>query len=355
MGNFYFIKQESVAKRILKFILINLVIALVIVVFFCPKCFLSLKGLKLIFPDFVFSFFMSSSLAFGGFVVEAYFNNKISWVNFPVKRLLLTLLIYLTYSFVVSYVISVVGYLLMFPEITIENMNWVGMMDRTIFPIGVALVLISLFTARSWLYEWKNAAIEAEQLRTEKLAGQYQSLKNQLNPHFLFNSLNVLTNLVYENADKSASFIQQLSKIYRYVLDVQQEELVCLADEIGFAQNYLSLQKLRFEENLNYEIKVNHINDYYLPPLSLQLLLENAIKHNVVSMEHPLKIDIFQNEDVLIVSNIFQPKESGEVESSGIGLDNIRRRYNLMSDKTPDINNTGEKFEVKLPLLKIEK
>ncbi|MGM0579670.1 MAG: sensor histidine kinase [Bacteroidota bacterium] len=298
---------------------------------------------------------MSSALSYGGFVVEAYFDKEMSWVKFPVKRLLLTLLIYLSYSFVVSYFISVIGYLIMIPEITLDNINWVSMMDETIFPIGIALVLISIFTARSWLYEWRNAAIEAEQLRTEKIAGQYQSLKNQLNPHFLFNSLNVLTNLVYENADKSASFIQQLSKIYRYVLDVQQEELVSLADEISFAHNYLSLQKLRFEENLMYEIVTDNIVDFHLPPLSLQLLLENAIKHNIVSMEHPLKIKIYQKEDVLIVSNNFQPKNPKEIESNGIGLENIKRRYELMSDKKPEIINTETEFSVKLPLLTLKK
>lgn len=355
MGYFYFTKKESVPKRIGKFILVNVIIALGLVLFFCPKCFLSLRGLKLIFPDFVFSFFMSSSLAFGGFVVEAYFNKKISWVSFPVKRLLLTLLIYLTYSFVASYLISVVGYLIMVPEITLDNINWISMMDETIFPIGIALVLISLFTARSWLYEWRNAAIEAEQLRTEKLAGQYQSLKNQLNPHFLFNSLNVLTNLVYEDADKSASFIQQLSRIYRYVLDVQQEELVSLTDEINFAQNYLSLQKIRFDENLIYDIKTDRIENYYLPPLSLQLLLENAIKHNVVSMEHPLKIQIYQEGEFLIVSNNFQPKKLEKVESTGIGLENIRRRYELLSNRQLELIKTEAEFFVKLPLLTINK
>ncbi|WP_375580798.1 sensor histidine kinase [Marivirga tractuosa] len=298
---------------------------------------------------------MSSALSFGGFMVEDYFDKGMSWVKFPVKRLLLTLLIYLFYSFVVSYILSVIGRLFFDSEATFKTIDWLPMTEYTILPVGIALVLISVFTARSWLYEWRNAAIEAEQLRTEKLAGQYQSLKNQLNPHFLFNSLNVLTNLVYENADKSASFIQQLSKIYRYVLDVQQEELVSLADEIGFAQNYLSLQKIRFEENLIYDIKTEHIDNFYLPPLSLQLLLENAIKHNIVSMEHPLKIKIHQKRDILVVSNNFQPKSTNEIESNGIGLENIKRRYELMSDKMPEISKTETEFSVTLPLLILKK
>lgn len=347
-------KQNPFYIKLAKFILLNLIIALVLMISFCPKCFLSFSGIKSLLPDFIFSFFMSSALSFGGFAVEDYFDKKMSWVKFPVKRLLLTLLIYLSYSFVISFLLSIVFTLYVNENANLQNLDWVRMTKNTILPVSIAIILITIFTARSWLYEWRNAAIEAEQLRTEKLAGQYQSLKNQLNPHFLFNSLNVLTNLVYENADKSASFIQQLSKIYRYVLDVQQEELVSLADEIGFAQNYLSLQKIRFEENLIYDIKTDHIDHFYLPPLSLQLLLENAIKHNIVSMEHPLKVKIHQNEDVLIVSNNFQPKNKNEIESNGIGLENIKRRYELMSDKKPEIDETETEFSVKLPLLSLK-
>ena len=346
--------QKSIYTRLGKFILLNLGIVSVLMFFFCPKCFLSLNGIKSLLPDFIFSFFMSSALSFGGFAVERVFDKGLSWVKFPVKRLFLTLLIYLSYSFVISYIISVVGLLILNPAVTWQNIDWIKIIDRTTLPVMIALVIITIFTARSWLYEWRNAAIETEQLRTEKLAGQYQSLKNQLNPHFLFNSLNVLTNLVYENADKSASFIQQLSKIYRYVLDVQQEELVSLADEIGFAQNYLSLQKIRFEENLVYDIKTEHIENFYLPPLSLQLLLENAIKHNIVSMAYPLKINIHQEGDVLIVRNNFQPKNKNEIESNGIGLENIKRRYELMSDKKPEIIQTATEFCVKLPLLSLK-
>jgi len=346
--------QKPIKNKLVKFVLMNLGIAFMLMIIFCPKCFFRLDYLIQLIPDFIFSFFMSSALSYGGFAVESYFDKGLSWVKFPVKRLLLTLLIYLLYSFVISYILSVCYSLLVGEGVTVYNLDWLKMTENTVLPIVIALVLISIFTARSWLYEWRNAAIEAEQLRTEKLAGQYQSLKNQLNPHFLFNSLNVLTNLVYENADKSASFIQQLSKIYRYVLDVQQEELVSLADEIGFAQNYLSLQKLRFEDNLIYDIEINHIDGFYLPPLSLQLLLENAIKHNIVSMEHPLKIEIFQKDDILMVSNNFQPKKYDKVDSSGIGLENIRRRYELMSDKHPEIINSSIEFSVKLPLLRLD-
>lgn len=312
-----------------------------------------MDGIVDLIPDFLFSFLMSSTLSFGGFMVEAYFDAKMSWIKFPVKRLLLTVLIYLAYSFIASYILSAVFTLMVNDRLTWQNIDWVKMMNNTILPVTVAIVLITIFTARSWLFEWRNAAIETEKLRTEKLAGQYRSLKDQLNPHFLFNSLNVLSGLVYENADKSAEFIQQLSKIYRYVLEIQQEELVSLKEELKFAKSYLSLQKIRFEDSLRFEIIVDNGKDFFLPPLSLQLLLENAVKHNIASMEYPLLIKINQKGERLIISNSYQPKSSPDSESTGIGLENIRKRYELLSDQVPKITQTETEFIVDLPLLQV--
>jgi LytS/YehU family sensor histidine kinase len=243
--------------------------------------------------------------------------------------------------------------LIIIEEVTWQNIEWVKMIDNTILPVTIAIIIITIFTARSWLYEWRNAAIETEKLRTEKLAGQYRSLKDQLNPHFLFNSLNVLSRLVYENADKSAEFIQQLSKIYRYVLEIQQEELVSLQEEIKFARSYLSLQKIRFEDSLLFEIDIQKDGDYLLPPLSLQLLLENAVKHNVASLAHPLQISIIQEGTQLKVTNTYQPKQSRDSESTGIGLENIRKRYALLSDLSPRITQSETSFTVDLPLLQL--
>ncbi len=288
-------------------------------------------------------------------MVEGYFDAKMSWIKFPVKRLLLTVIVYLSYSFIASYILSAVFTLIVDDSVTLQNLDWVKMISYTRLPVTIALVVITIFTARSWLFEWRNAAIETEKLRTEKLAGQYRSLKDQLNPHFLFNSLNVLSGLVYENADKSAEFIQQLSKIYRYVLEIQQEELVSLEEEIKFAKSYLSLQKIRFEDSLRFEINVVNGKDLFLPPLSLQLLLENAIKHNVASMEKPLHISIIQEGAHLKIKNSLQPKQHPDSESTGIGLDNIKKRYALLSDSLPTIQKIEKEFIVVLPLLQLTK
>ncbi|GAB2495369.1 sensor histidine kinase [Algoriphagus taiwanensis] len=345
-------EQKGLWNDLRKFLLINLGIALALQVYFCASCLISLEGIISIIPEFIFSFVVSMALSFGGSRVEDFWDPRLSWIHHPVKRLFATVITYMAYSFIASFVI-VFLYAWIDGQFTLSSIPWDGILEFTFVPMRIALIFMAIFTTRSWLMEWRKSAIEAEQLRSEKLASQYQSLKDQLNPHFLFNSLNALSNLVYEDADRSAAFIQKLSKIYRYVLDVQQEELVELDRELDFARNFLELQKIRFEENLNFSVEVTQSKGFYLPPLSLQLLLENAIKHNIASQENPLFISILQKENELWVSNTYQPKTSQSEPSTGVGLENIRSRYRILNDRSPEIFQSENEFLVKLPLLKI--
>lgn len=346
-------EEQSLWKNFRKFILLNLGIAAILQVFYCPICFLSWENFALLWSDFLFSFLVSMALSWGGSRVQEYWDSRISWIKEPIKRMVAAGVTYLIYSFIVSYII-VFLYAWAEGQFTLDQIPWKGILNYSFTPMTIAMVFMAIFTARSWLFEWRKSALEAEQLRSSRLATQYQSLKDQLNPHFLFNSLNALSNLVYEDADKSASFIQKLSKIYRYVLDVQHEELVELDRELEFAKNYLELQKIRFEENLGYSISVPKCKGCYLPPLSLQLLLENAIKHNIASQDNPLFIQILQKENELWVSNTFQPKSSQNEPSTGVGLENIRQRYQILSDQSPSITQKENEFLVRLPFLKIE-
>ncbi len=339
-----------------QFILINVGIALLITAinFFINFDFYTTPGNEIgILRDFGFGFVFSAALSFGGSQVDMFFDKRMSWIQKPAKRLILTVVTYMAYTFIASFLI--VFTLAYFTgQFTLDDIPWSGIGQGTESPMLFALIFMAIFTTRSWLFEWRKSAIEAEQLRTEKISTQYQSLKNQLNPHFLFNSLNVLSNLVYEDADKSAEFIQKLSKIYRYVLEVQQEELVPLEKELGFAKNYLELQKLRFEDSLAYSIKVTDEESRQIPPLSLQLLLENAIKHNEASRNNPLFIEIFIDENDLIVSNTYQPKRVQHEESTGIGLKNIDMRYEFLSSRKPLIVNSDDEFVVRLPMIALE-
>lgn len=184
-----------------------------------------------------------------------------------------------------------------------------------------------------------------------KATASFETLKNQLDPHFLFNSLNVLSSLIEENPKKAQEFTVALSKIYRYVLDQKDKNLISVEEELNFAKLYVSLLKMRFEDAIIINFKTDaDMNDFRIVPLSLQLLLENAIKHNIISDQKPLKIDIFKEENYLVVQNSYQKKQTFE-KSTGIGLQNIIQRYNLVSNLEINIKQTNEHYVVKLPLI----
>ncbi|MDR7128565.1 sensor histidine kinase YesM [Algoriphagus sp. 4150] len=343
--------EKGIWNTLPSFLIINFGIVMVLMLYFCPTCFISWEGAKSMIPHFIFSFAITVAMSFGGNAVETFYDKRISWIHHPVKRLLLTSITYLSYAFIVSYIL-VFLYSWARGNIDLTDIPYSSLFQYSLMPMGIALIFMALFTTRSWLLEWRKSALEAEILRNEKLASQYQSLKDQLNPHFLFNSLNVLSGLVYESADRSAAFIQKLSRIYRYVLEAQKEELIEVEKEADFAVNFLALQKIRFEGSLKFLMEIDDKKGF-IPPLSLQLLLENAIKHNIVSEEKPLFIHIYRKENMLWISNTFQPKSSQTEPSTSVGLSNIKMRYQLISSQTIEVIKTEKEFLVKLPILEL--
>ncbi len=195
----------------------------------------------------------------------------------------------------------------------------------------------------------RQATLDAEVLQKENIIAKYESLKSQVSPHFLFNSFNALTNLVYEDQDKAAKFIKQLSEVYRYVLDTRDKEAVPLDEEVKFLTAYLFLQQIRFGNKLKLDIQLDGTRSL-VAPLVLQMLVENAIKHNIISEENPLKIYLRVEDGFIVVENNLQKKSVMLEESAGVGLDNIVRRYAFLSDKAVEIT-TGERFTVKLPVI----
>jgi len=299
--------------------------------------------------EFVYSFLISMALSLGISKIIDFTDNHISWIQAPVKRLFTELTTVIVYAFLISIIFSVFSLVLLNPNYNFTNLPWDNILRNSKFPIYISLFMTAILTSRAFLFEWRSAAIATEKLRGDRFQGQYQSLKNQLNPHFLFNSLNTLSNLVYADQEKAITFIQKLSKIYRYVLEVQKEELVSLKQELTFLESYLGLQKLRFNENLQIEINVPQ-QEKLLPPLSLQLLIENAIKHNVVSADDPLKISIVQLDNFITVTNNLQPKDISE-DSTGIGLNNIKSRLAFFTDEELSVSKNEHEFIVSLPLL----
>lgn len=199
----------------------------------------------------------------------------------------------------------------------------------------------------------KKSQVEAEQLKKITAEAQFEALRNQINPHFLFNCFNVLSSLVYKDADTSAKFISQLSNVYRYLLYNQDKKVVTLKEELDFLDSYIFLIKIRFGENIAIRNEITSDTEkYYLPPVVMQMLIENAIKHNIVSKKSPLEISIQSHNSSLIVTNNLQLKEIKE-ESTYIGLQNIQSRYLFLSDKPVKIEKTENRFSVTLPLLEI--
>ncbi len=221
-----------------------------------------------------------------------------------------------------------------------------------IFSLVMAFVImdLSLFL----LNKWRFSLAELERFKKENAEYRFELLQSQLNPHFLFNSLNTLSSLVYENQENAGLFIRKLSDVYRYILDHRDKDVVDLETELDFARSYILLMKLRFEENLKVDISLEEdASKYQMAPLTLQLLIENAIKHNIVSKKKPLQINIVLKENYLEVSNNLQPKTNKEY-SHQLGLKNISNRYQFLTDREVTIENNESTFKVRIPLINKE-
>ena len=230
--------------------------------------------------------------------------------------------------------------------------------ERTIwihlFYVILSLCVSTFMHARSFMVNWKNAA-KIEVTQQKIIAGtanaKFESLKNQIDPHFLFNSLNVLSSLIEENPENAQRFTTSLSKIYRYVLEQKDKELVTVQEELAFAKTYMNLLKMRFENSITFELPENYDNqEAKVVPLSLQLLLENTIKHNIVSEKKPLHIKIYVKDNCLIVENNLQKKEVLQ-DRRGVGIQNIVSRYAILTKRNVVIEESETIFAVQLPVL----
>jgi len=223
--------------------------------------------------------------------------------------------------------------------------------EKYLFPFLLSLI-VGLFLHAFYFYK----AIQESKVTEQKLiagtaSAKFDALKNQLDPHFLFNSLNVLTSLIEENPDQAQNFTTSLSKVYRYVLEQKNKELVSIEDELAFAKRYIGLLEMRFENSIVYTFPEKLENtEGKIIPLSLQLLLENSVKHNIVSEEKPLHISIVEENGFLVVKNNLQTK-SVIGKSSGYGLLNIQQRYDLLTARKVIIEKDKNTFQVKLPIL----
>ncbi len=265
---------------------------------------------------------------------------------------------HLSKGFLGSIVISLVTiFLLRFIEAVFFKGIAVGEFLRNERPIFyyvsllISIVVISIFYAVYYYRYVQERKVKEQKIIAGTASAQFDALKNQLDPHFLFNSLNVLTSLIEENPKAATKFTTALSKVYRYVLEQKNKELVTLEEELNFAKLYMSLIKMRFEDSIEFQQPETLQNpEAKVVPLSLQLLLENAVKHNQVTPSKKLRIRIEEQKGQLIIKNNIQPKKVIK-ESSGVGLRNIYQRYQLLTDRPMKVEKNEQEFRVTLPLL----
>ena len=210
-------------------------------------------------------------------------------------------------------------------------------------------VLINSFAV--FLIEFYVNSRNSQELQKEYIKMQYRQLKSQINPHFLFNSLNVLVSLINKDSDRASEYVKKLSEVYRYVLTYDTKDLATLREELDFIRNYMEILILRFGKGLSFKIEVeNDYLAYNIPPMTLQLLVENAVKHNIITPSCPLVIQIFTDNGVLCVSNNVNPRSHVE-SSNGIGLKNLDEKYRFLANKGIDVSVGESVYIVKLPVI----
>jgi two-component system, LytTR family, sensor kinase len=214
-----------------------------------------------------------------------------------------------------------------------------------------SLAVVAIYESIYFMNELRKSIEEKEMLKRESLQAQLNALKTQVNPHFLFNNLNTLTSVIPDNPQQAIAFVQQLSTVYRHILEVKDEKLIPLQEELDVLKAYAFLLKTRFGSNLAINIAVEHGKmQQHVVPLSLQLLMENAIKHNIVSADRPLTIEVYTVNGTLVMRNNLQKKKQ-LFESTGIGLNNIRNRYKLLCERLVEVKESSGSFTVSIPLI----
>jgi sensor histidine kinase YesM len=331
---------------IFRFLLANIVLSVFLVFAFMNGARQDWMSLLI---GFLWAFSISITQWTGLQLIHGYIDRKISWIETPVKKTFVQIAVFLSYSVTAFILVQFFNYYIWLR--ILPSLSWTSILRSIPYTVLISFIISLIFTAIGFFHAWKRSFVQAEKLKVEMLAYKYESLRNQINPHFLFNSLNVLSDLVYDDQAMAVKFIRQLSDLFRYVLDSRDKELVPLKDELEFIDSFTFLLKTRFEDKLKIEIDVQANPDDYIIPMTLQLLIENAVKHNEVSEAFPLLISVKKVNDCLEVENNLQPKKVGD-DSKKTGLKNITQQFAFFSEKPIKIITSDERYLVRVPILK---
>ena len=302
--------------------------------------------------NIIYGSLIGFSIAIGSGFISKKMLAKGNWMRSPIKNFIGVIIAITVYIFIDLFIINIIWFHLT-QGIDFKDMlssNYLLWMYLTEFAIGIIIYLIMLSVR--FAENLNQYYLEAEENKNEINKYKYFALKNQVNPHFLFNSLNALSSLMYKDVEKADEFTYKLSNIYRYVLQVENSEITPINEELNFIKDYLFLHQIRFSNQLKFSIDIESTKDYVIP-MALQFVVENAIKHNVIDENNELKITISQEGDFIKISNNKTVKVKTE-NSNGIGLKNIARQYKYLSKHEIKIIDTDNYFEIYLPILKTD-
>ncbi|MNJ98345.1 Sensor histidine kinase YehU [compost metagenome] len=288
-------------------------------------------------------------------------DRKVPWVSYPISRFFLQFSIQIIASILFLYfylhaTLSVFG-----GETRLDDLNSLALRQSFVVSMLLSVLISLIFTGNFFLQQWKAAMLEtsnlnlkAAELKQIALESELQSLKMQLDPHFMFNNFSTLSALIAEDANSAQHFLENLSRVYRYMIINVHKNIISVEEEIRFAEAYFYLIKIRLGENIKMQVTLSdEVLKKGIPPITLQLLIENAIKHNTASRSKPLTININEDDqENLVITNSLQ-RLNYNIPSTCTGLKNIESRYRLLSDKLPEVTETESLFIVKLPLMNI--
>jgi two-component system, LytTR family, sensor kinase len=332
---------------------IVMIIAIPILSFIIPIVFMSCRFGRYPFftwDKFVTTLIITTILWTGSRAIMIYCRGKYPLFKDVRKRLIVQsaamLLFTLTFNNLLGYLFDCVIF-----NDSVHRFGVDKLINTNSAAIFCTIMIMAIYESVYFMHELRGSVEEAEKLKRESLSAQLNALRTQVNPHFLFNNLNTLSSLIPENPEHAVDFVQELSKVYRYILEVKDEKTILLKDELEVFNAYTFLLKTRFDKNLEVNIDIpNEKLHKKIVPLSLQILMENAIKHNIVSSDKPLQIHLFTENGSLIISNNLQIKNQIN-ESTGIGLDNIRNRYKMICERQVKVTENETNFTVSIPLI----
>lgn len=307
------------------------------------------EGLKQFLISYGWALAISATQWLGNAYIYGLLDKKYSWHEHLVKRAILGSLALIGYSAFAYLVVQVIMFWVVQGGLPERPLYWA--LRSSYIAIAVSFIVSLIFVAVGFFRKWRASLLEAERFKSEMMMYKYEALQNQINPHFLFNSFNVLSDLVYEDQDKAVDFIRQMSQLFRYVLDSRDKELVPIREELEFIKAYSSLLQTRFENKLSIHQDFEPEEDEMIVPMTLQLLIENCVKHNEISASLPLLVEITRKKEYIEVRNKLQLKAVGP-DSKKTGLSNIRQQFRYFTPKEIVITQTDHLFTVAVPIIK---